>query len=107
MAYTIDRTFDTADFEAIAGRTRAALAAEGFGALAEIDVKARLKAKLGADTGDHLILGACSPRLAQEAHADRAARRRHAAVQRDPAPDRAADGRAERRHSRSPRCRRS
>lgn len=63
MAYTIDRSFETEDFDAVAGRTRAALAAEGFGLLNEIDVKAGMKARLGADTGEHLILGACSPKV--------------------------------------------
>ena len=67
MAYTIDRTFATDDFDAIAGRTRAALAAEGFAVLTEIDVTATLKARLGADFPDYLILGACNPRMAREA----------------------------------------
>jgi uncharacterized protein (DUF302 family) len=65
--YTFDRKLpDTGIGEAIE-RTKKALSDQGFGVLTEIDVKKTMKAKIGADVDDYVILGACNPKMAHEA----------------------------------------
>ncbi|MGB0970968.1 MAG: DUF302 domain-containing protein [Mycobacterium sp.] len=66
MSYALSTTLHTT-FEDAVSRTRKALAEQGFGVLTEIDMKATLKAKLGEDMEDYLILGACNPPLAHRA----------------------------------------
>jgi uncharacterized protein (DUF302 family) len=70
MTYTLATTVPLPWAETVE-RTRKALAAQGFGILTEINVRATFEAKLGAEAadavGDYVILGACNPALASRA----------------------------------------
>lgn len=67
MSYYISTTLKNTSFEDAIERTTAALKEEGFGVLTEIDIKATLKKKLGADFYNYTILGACNPQMAHQA----------------------------------------
>ena len=64
--YAFGKTVSTS-YDDTLERATAALAAEGFGVLTEIDVAATLKKKLGKDMAPYKILGACNPQLAHQA----------------------------------------
>ena len=66
MDYHISKTL-AGDFDDIVDRATEALAAEGFGVLTQIDVRATLKKKLDVDFRPYLILGACNPGYAHQA----------------------------------------
>ena len=66
MSYTLSATLEKGYDETVVA-VREALAAQGFGVLTEIDLRATLAAKLGVDVAPHVILGACRPQLAHRA----------------------------------------
>jgi uncharacterized protein (DUF302 family) len=65
IPYGYGRTLDIPYSRAVE-RAREALKAEGFGVLCEIDIKEKMKEKLGIEFRNYVILGACNPPLAHQ-----------------------------------------
>jgi uncharacterized protein (DUF302 family) len=65
MSYYINKKLEVS-FDDAVKRTKEELKKEGFGVLAEIDVKETLKKKLDVDFRKYRILGACNPPLAHQ-----------------------------------------
>jgi len=65
-SYGISVTLDVPFADAVS-RVRAAMQERGFAVLTEIDVTATLRAKLGEQIEDYIILGACNPPAAHRA----------------------------------------
>jgi uncharacterized protein (DUF302 family) len=66
LNYGYGRTLDL-PFDVAVQRTRDSLKSEGFGVLCEIDIKEKLKEKIGVNFANYVILGACNPPLAYQA----------------------------------------
>lgn len=66
MSYYFCKELDM-PFEEVIAHVTERLKTEGFGVLTEIDVKATIKKKLGADFRNYRILGTCNPPFAHKA----------------------------------------
>lgn len=66
MSYAKTVALDLPYDEAVP-KVKDAFKAQGFGTLTEIDVRATLAERLGADIEPYVILGACNPELAHRA----------------------------------------
>ncbi len=66
MDYGITTT-TAGPFAETVAKVKEALREQGFGVLTEIDVRATMQEKLGAEMEDYIILGACNPPLAHRA----------------------------------------
>ncbi|MBI5843166.1 MAG: DUF302 domain-containing protein [Deltaproteobacteria bacterium] len=67
MRYGFEKSLVGTTFEQAIEKVTAALKSEGFGVLAEINIKETLKKKMGVDFRRYVILGACNPDLAHRA----------------------------------------
>lgn len=66
MSYTMCARLDVPFTQAVEA-TRSALSDQGFGVISEIDLSGTLRAKIGVELPDQVILGACRPPLAHAA----------------------------------------
>jgi uncharacterized protein (DUF302 family) len=67
MNYTLKLFLKYTAFAEVLDRTRAALQAQGFGIPVEMDTRALFNMKLGQDSENRVILGACLAPVAYEA----------------------------------------
>lgn len=65
LGYT--KTLTGVGFEDAITRATEVLASQGFGIISDVDVQAKMKAKLDADMRPYRILGACNPGFAYKA----------------------------------------